>query len=256
MEKTEMLAQLLKRANSGEDKDKLKEEAKDFLSKIGPIELSMAEQKLIEEGTRPEELRVLCSAHMEMLDGEIKKFRKSLPKGHVVHTFVSEHDYILKFLDELDSLNEKFQKMESLKDGKKELKELLHVAEHLVGAEPHHKREEEVLFPAMEREGITGPPRVMRMEHEDLRAHKKELLELAKNAGRLGFKTFKGRLDSTAKFISFSLREHIFKENNILYPAAVKAIKGKEEWNAMKEECDSIGYCCFTPKGKAKEGKA
>ena len=34
----------------------------------------------------------------------------------------------------------------------------------VLGAEPHHQREEEVLFPAIEELGIAGPPNMMRTE--------------------------------------------------------------------------------------------
>ncbi len=44
-----------------------------------------------------------------------------------------------------------------------------------------------------------------------------------------------------------TLRDHIFKENNILYPMAVQVILEPEKWADMKLKCDEIGYCCFTP---------
>jgi DUF438 domain-containing protein len=46
------------------------------------------------------------------------------------------------------------------------------IAAHLLGAEPHHQREEQVLFAELENRGLFGQPRVMRMEHEDLRIRK------------------------------------------------------------------------------------
>jgi uncharacterized protein len=61
------------------------------------------------------------------------------------------------------------------------------------------------------------------------------------------FNEFKKELDEVAKYIVLSLREHIFKENNILYPTALEAIDEKESWKRTKKECDKIGYCCFTP---------
>ena len=44
-----------------------------------------------------------------------------------------------------------------------------------------------------------------------------------------------------------TLRDHIFKENNILYPTALEVIKENSVWKKMKDDCDKIGYCCFTP---------
>ena len=47
-----------------------------------------------------------------------------------------------------------------------------HIAKHLLGAKAHRQREEQVLFPELEKRGVFGPPQVMRMEHEDLRNQK------------------------------------------------------------------------------------
>jgi uncharacterized protein (DUF2249 family) len=54
------------------------------------------------------------------------------------------------------------------------------------------------------------------------------------------------RLRELAGYIVPNLRAHISKENNILYPTALKSLEEKQ-WEAMKEKFDAIGYCCFTP---------
>lgn len=247
MDNIEKLTELLKRINTGEDPAKVKEEAKQYLATIDPTDLSLAEQKLIEAGLAPEDLRHLCVAHMEMLGDELEKMKTNLIPGHVIHTLVCEHEIILSFLDELEKVNQFIQKMNNYNSEREEFKKLTHIADHLVGAEPHHQREEGVLFPEMEKRGVFGPPRIMRMEHEELRAHKKELKELAESVDKIDFKIFKERLKEVAEFITFTLRDHIFKENNILYPTALQVIAKDEVWHNMRLQADKIGYCCFTP---------
>jgi len=87
----------------------------------------------------------------------------------------------------------------------------------------------------------------MRMEHDDLRTKKKALKEAVENVSRLDFNEFKEMVDKASKYIIFNLRDHIFKENHILYPTAIESIKEKETWEDMKRRCDEIGYCSFTP---------
>lgn len=245
--KIDQLTSLLKRLNSGENPFAVKEEAKGFLSTIDPSDLSIAEQKLIDAGLRPEDLKNLCSAHMEMLSDELPRMKASLKPGHMIHTLVSEHEMILGFLDKLEAVNKTIQSMNAYNPDANEFHELKHIAEHLVEAEAHHKREEEVLFPAVEEKGVYGPPQVMRMEHEELRQRKRELKQLAETAAKGDFSNFRKQLDTQARFIVMTLRDHIFKENNILYPAALEVIQDEKQWEKMKEECDKIGYCCFTP---------
>lgn len=60
------------------------------------------------------------------------------------------------------------------------------------------------------------------------------------------FDEFKNKVDEVSKYIIFNLRDHIFKENYILYPSSLEVIKGKDIWDDMKKRCDEIGYCSFT----------
>lgn len=247
MSKTERLIELLKRLNKGEDPASVKREAQEFLASIEPEELSLAEQKLMEAGVAPEDLRNLCSVHMEMLGGELESTKSDLMPGHIIHTMMNEHDIILGFLDELEKVTQTIHEMESYGSEREEFEKLIHIAEHLVEAEPHHKREEDVLFPELEKRGVFGPPQVMRMEHKDLRRYKEELKELAETADGMDFNAFKRKMSTVTKLIIPTLRDHISKENNILYPTALKVIQGDDVWSEMKLRCDEIGYCCFTP---------
>lgn len=247
MDKIDKLVKILERLNAGESPDSVKKEAKMFLSEIDPTELSIAEQKLIEAGMAPEDLRHLCSMHMEMLKGELEKMTSNLEFGHVIDTLVKEHEVILSFLDELEKTNQEIQQLDIYDAGNEVFNKLLNIASHLIGAEPHHQREEQVLFPEVESRGVTGPTRIMLMEHEDLRRYKHDIEDLGKNVAEMDFTEFKSRLNASSKLLILSLRDHIFKENNILYPTSLEVIKDAETWQKLKESCDKIGYCCFTP---------
>ena len=246
MNKIDKLAEVLKKLNTEGATEENRKIALKLVANINPLELSMAEQRLIEEGMKPEDLRHLCDIHMEVLKDELEKLRTQVDEDHVLHTLIVEHDEILKFLTQLDEVNLEIQKMDSYKEDPI-FNKLGELAENLLGAEPHHKREEDVLFIEMENRQITGPTRIMRMEHDELRERKHIIKELAKNVSEMDFAEFKEKLDEAAKYIVFHLRDHIFKENYILYPTAMESITEKESWEKMKDECDKVGYCTFTP---------
>ncbi|PRR83793.1 DUF438 domain-containing protein [Clostridium vincentii] len=246
--KIQKLTEVLQRLNKEGVTEALREEALDIVSKISPIELSIAEQGLIEKGMDPKELRHLCDIHMEVLKGELDKIKTKIEPGHVVFTFIAEHDKILEFLTELEEINFKIQKLESYDSSLEEFEALKVVVDNILDAENHHQREEKVLFIELEDREITGPTRIMRMEHEDLRAKKKFLKQEAEEVSELNFSEVKEKVDETSKYIIFNLRDHIFKENYILYPTAIEAITEKAIWQDMKRRCDEIGYCGFTPK--------
>ncbi|NFK65844.1 DUF438 domain-containing protein [Clostridium botulinum] len=246
--KVEKLTEVLQKLNQVGLTETLRKEALDIVSNINPMELSIAEQNLIEEGMKPQDLRHLCDIHMEVLRGELDKIKTKLEPDHVLYTLISEHDKILEFLTELEEINFKIQKLKSYNSGSEEFEALKTVVNNILDAENHHQREEKVLFVEMEDRKITGPTRIMRMEHDDLRAKKKFLKQAAEEVYQLEFNEFKEKVDDTAKYIVFNLRDHIFKENYILYPTAIETIKEKEIWKDMKKKCDEIGYCGFTPK--------
>lgn len=247
MNKVDNLVELLQKLNSGDITPELRQQALQMVKNVDPLELSLAEQKLIENGTKPEDLRHLCDIHMEVLKDELDKLRVALTPDHVLTTLIEEHDEILKRLNRLEVLNSNIQKMENYDSSSSVFKELLNVAVEVIGAEPHHKREEDVLFPELEARGVTGPTRVMRMEHDMLRAKKKEIKALAENVETMGFIEFKTQLNEAAKYLIFNLRDHIYKENHILYPSSVETLVDKNLWLEMKKSCDKIGYCSFTP---------
>ncbi len=179
---------------------------------------------------------------------DLEELRASLEPGHPIDTLYREHDEILRFLDLLEEVNPRIQRLAAHEPGNRDLALLKHLAEHLVAAEKHHAREEDVLFPALEARGLTGPTRVMRVEHNQFRPRKHRLLVLAENAATApDFAAFQTEVDEIARFIAENLREHIYKENAVLYPAALRLITGDADWEVIKEKCDAIGYCCFTP---------
>ncbi|UCF81109.1 MAG: hemerythrin domain-containing protein [Acidobacteriota bacterium] len=174
-------------------------------------------------------------------------FKTTLPAGHVLHTMMSEHEIILDVLDKLEAFAEDVGKAEGAAVPENTRETLAHLAGHLIGAEPHHQREEEALFTELERRMIQGPTRVMRAEHQELRKLKHELEALAKESGGMELSEFKNRLAEPARVLVEMLRAHIHKENHVLYPMALRAIPEADTWKRLKEACDKIGYCCFTP---------
>jgi len=175
------------------------------------------------------------------------KLLKSLHHSHVIHTLIIEHQIILKTLSLLRDAGKKLIKMteKEMESGIK--KTILNLAQKVIGAEPHHQREEQALFPIMREFGIVGPTNVMEMEHKAIRDYKHKLLEAAQDYGKCSFKDYQSHMDFYIDGLTHMLEEHIYKENEILYPMALQTISDQAVWADMKKKCDGIGYCSFTP---------
>ena len=95
----------------------------------------------------------------------------------------------------------------------------------------HHGKEEEHLFPAMENHGFghdSGPIAVMLDEHEMGRSYIRGL-NSALNDFKDGNKEAVKDIISNSREYAFLLRNHIDKENNILFEMADKVIDEKEQ---------------------------
>ncbi len=248
MTKTEQLLCYLTRLDGGEDPILVKEEAREFLKNIDACDLTIAEQNLMEKGLIIDDLQRLCKMHLELIEDQVLKMKSTLPSGHAVLTMLSEHESILCFLDELDFINSQIQDMENFDADCDVFVKLKKVAEHLSAVERHHKREEDVLFPELERRGLFAPLIIIKQEHATLRGYKYQLKALAGNVEKMKFGKFKLQLDAVVRFLAPTLREHILKENNILYPTVLAVIKDEKVWLKLKQACDKIGNCCFTLK--------
>ena len=90
----------------------------------------------------------------------------------------------------------------------------------------HHKKEEGVLFKAMAESGMSlqnGPIAVMLHEHEQGRLYTREMREAARRL-ELGDDSARKAIVENALGYTTLLRQHIYKEDNILFPMANRAI--------------------------------
>lgn len=171
----------------------------------------------------------------------------NLPEGHVLKTFYVEHEIILNTLNEISDLNDRIQKIQSVESAVPELRILQSLVTGLLDSEPHHQREEKVLFPIMIERGMGGPPTVMNMEHVTIREYKHKLKDISVNYQDMNWEEVKTKINSLSIGICQLLGNHIQKENTILYPMAYQGIPEESVWQEMRKKCDEIGYCSFTP---------
>ncbi|MBI5725294.1 MAG: hemerythrin domain-containing protein [Planctomycetes bacterium] len=100
----------------------------------------------------------------------------------------------------------------------------------------HHGKEEEHLFPALEKAGIPregGPIGVMLEEHNQGRKITARLKEAIAEYGRPG-KDAATNISKIAAEYAIFLNQHIDKENNVLYPMADGLISRAEDARLVK----------------------
>jgi hemerythrin-like domain-containing protein len=141
-----------------------------------------------------------------------------------------EHRVIERVLAALERLTEK-PATESWELWKKALDFIRHFADQC-----HHFKEEKVLFPAMEAHGIPnegGPIGMMLLEHEEGRSYVRAMFDaLSKIAA--DDQNAQAALFQNAKQYLRLLREHIQKEDDILFRMADEVIPDNEQRQLLK----------------------
>ena len=139
-----------------------------------------------------------------------------------------EHDAILRMLDVTEEVARQLDACRPV--APERLFELLEFF-RLFADRCHHGKEEDLLFPLLERKGLPragGPVGVMLYEHEEGRALIREMFEAAE-AFRGGAAEARGRWAAAARQYILLLRDHISKENNVLFVIAENLLTPAEQ---------------------------
>jgi len=245
-DRKQILKGMLNRLHEGADPEQIKEECRKKLGDVPPAEMAKVEDELVKEGMPREELQKFCDIHLALLKESFDKEGPIAPAGHPIHILMEEHKMLLQFADELKDVAKGMKGARGSTSAGDKMDQLQHIVKHLRDSDSHYVREENVLFPSLEKHGIKEPPAVMWMEHDKVRDIKKSIYQIVDSFKIMAFGDFAGQLDVAALALAEMLSSHFYKENNILFPAALDVI-GESEWLEIRHQFDELGYCCFTP---------
>ncbi|NLX76738.1 MAG: DUF438 domain-containing protein [Clostridiaceae bacterium] len=233
----ETLKKLIMRLHDGEPVEAVQKDFQRLLKGITTEEIVELENSLVAEGMPVEEIQRLCDVHAAVFGGsveEIHDFKKPTEEeGHPVDVFKQENRGIEAFIeDRLRPAMEEFRK--SVNDESTE--KLLKAVTNLYEIDKHYSRKENLLFPYMEKYGITTPPKVMWGVDDEIRDAIKEVIDNLKNK-----KDMVNILSKTENVIN-RVKDMIFKEENILFPM-VSDVLTEDEWLTIQKESGEIGFC-------------
>jgi hemerythrin-like domain-containing protein len=140
-----------------------------------------------------------------------------------IDILMDEHRVIERVLAALETAVQRLEQGQAVRPGF-----FLDGVEFITGFadEYHHREEEVVLFKAMVAAGMSsdgGPIAVMLSEHELARAYTRAMREAALKL-QAGETAAQGALVHAARAYAALLREHIAKEDGVLYPLSSRVI--------------------------------
>ncbi len=236
------LKQLLDRLHQGEDVEKIKKEFVVEFGEASPEEIARIEEELIADGMSITKLRKLCDVHIEVFKESLNRSALEEPLGHPIRILKDEHRLMLEHAETFA----KTLKLLSVDTDETRIRSTTNRFEAVFkDAEKHYLREENVLFPMLEKHGIKQPPAIMWIEHDKIRELKKEIYSLTEAINsEINIANFE-RLKAFAGTLVETLSSHFYKENQILYPTAMNVVTS-DEWDIVLEDFRDIGFCKFS----------
>lgn len=242
-ERQKVLKELIMELHNGKSVDDVKERFSQLIEGLEAAEIARMEQNLIKEGISVDEVKRLCDVHVSVFKEALEKMpdQDQIP-GHPIYTFKQENREFEKVIDE--KIEPALSKLRSADDIKVTLYEVREGLNLLMEVNKHYSRKENLLFPYLEKYGVTGPSKVMWAQQDDIRSKLKETLKLYNEVleDDSAVENFITLVNEATKMI----KDMIYKEEKILFRTSMEFLTQDEWWN-IANQSDEIGYCLIEP---------
>jgi len=229
----QVLKEIILSLHRGEDLAEVKARFRELIGRVSALQIAQLEQELIDEGLPAEEVKELCDVHLSLFREALQdESGVELMPGHPVHTFKYENFAVGELLKLLAEAIAQLPKEDALERARA-------FAAQLAAINKIYLRKENILFPFLEKHGITGPASVMWAIHDEIRAQLKALRRSLQEG------TAK-RIKEVFELLARDIEQMFDKEEKVLYPTALKVLSDAE-WLAIRDQSDEIGYCLIRP---------
>ncbi len=238
------LASVVRRLHEGADPKLVKEDLARIVRSTTSEEIVAMEQQLLTQGVTVDQIKGMCDLHSRVVGELLQERSEAAPTpGHPAHTFSRENEAIGAVVARTREL------LAELAAGDADPAALLprwrELHEQLLELDKHYARKENLLFPCLERHGITGPGQVMWGKDDDVRVLMKGLRE-ALAAEALALDDLRLIAERLAAPLLDQVEEMIRKEERILLPMSLQKL-APSEWAEIWRETPRFGSCLVEP---------
>jgi DUF438 domain-containing protein len=239
----ETLKDVIRRLHEGADPDELKGQFKELLDEVGPSEIAAMEHSLMADGMPQQEIQRMCDVHAAVLGDSLDDAPppEAVP-GHPVHTFRLENERIRDIVGRYRTTSSE------LIAGDVGIDAWRAVHDELAPTEVHYLRKEYLVFPYLEKAGITGPPKVMWGVHDEIREKLKAAGELCEQAADLESADLELAIEALVGPMLDQVEGMTGKEDKILWPMAMQHLS-EQDWGAVAQQWDEHGVGLADPAG-------
>ena len=243
-----LLKHMILQLHEGQAPEAVKKQLTRLLGTVPYNDVVEVEQELIAEGLPLEEVLKLCDLHSEVLEGSLDHTgEKTAPPGHPVHTFKQENRALQRKIESLEKLYDEAKKATSTDELQSMFMEIRQQFNALMDVDKHYLRKENLLFPFLEKHGVTGPPTVMWGKHDETREFLKGAFESLNAIEGIDLDEAKTVIELALQPASKAIADMIGKEEEILFPMCMDTLE-EREWHEIEKQSLEYGFSLYDPK--------
>lgn len=233
----EILKGIIRDIHGGADVEEIKERFAELLDQVGPAEIGEIEQALINEGMPVEEVQRLCDVHVavfkESLDKQLAAAPAEEPMEDPLTDLKESNKRLETLVEQIRGVVDQITAAEAGSDLQALVQQWEAKHQELLKVDQHYSKKENVLFPYLERYGISGPPMVMWGKHDEVRAALKEVTKVIEQAKQgAAASQLAVEIGNIVLPALNDVAEMIYKEENILFPLSVETFT-RDEWREI-----------------------
>lgn len=239
-----LLKEIVMELHQGKSVEEVKERFREAVKDVSHEEVAAMEQSLIDEGLPVEEIQRMCDVHASIFKESLdKKTEPETIPGHPIHTLKLENRALEELMEnEIKPRVEALKTVDDIEHQKNITLELLEKYNLLFDIDKHYSRKENLIFPYLEKCGITAPPKVMWGVDDEIRTEIKDVINELRNYNT----ALKAEITNKILKNLERVQEMIYKEEKILLPMAVENLT-QEDWYEIYNQSDEIGFCIVEP---------
>ena len=244
----ELLKHMILQLHKGEAPDEVRNQLIRLMSKIPYGEVVEVEQELISEGVlSDEEVLKFCDLHTQALEGHIDhSSAREVPVGHPVDVFIQENRELKKVIEQCESLYKELEVTDSPEKVNEAFLKLRQLFNNLMDVDKHYQRKENLLFPYLEKLGITGPPKVMWGKHDEVREMLKSAIQTLATQEAVTADEARALIEMLFRPATNGIADMTMKEEEILLPMSMDKLTDSD-WFEIASQTNEIGYCLYDP---------
>ncbi len=243
----DLLKHMILQLHQGSAPDQVRTQLVRILGQVPYGEVVEVEQELVNEGVSTQEILRLCDLHSAALKGLINiTLAPEVPPGHPAYTFRQENKALRWEVDDLARLYAEIASAADEEDATEQMSSVRVRFNNIMDVEKHYLRKEYLLFPFLEKRGITGPPKVMWGKHDEARGLLKSAMQTLSVIEKITAGEARSVIGLVLEPASTAVGEMIEKEEHILLPMCLDTL-AVGDWYEILRQSGEYGFCLYDP---------